>query len=494
MLFAGYCILLLAWAVGNPPGASADETYHYIKALGVAHGEFWGEALPVARRETEAAPRGVDASRLFQVPSALWSPSFSCNAFDPRRPASCLSEDEEARSGSGQTTKLLSPAGTYQPYLYSIAGLAARTAGDPTSGFYFARFGQLALNILLIGLSITSVKAGKDPDVALVGLLLALTPMAISLAASVNPSGPEIMGSVCCFAAVLRIKRSEGASGWFAGSAGASALVLSRPPGVIWLAFIALAVLVIYGPNTAARLVKEGRPRSFYALGATGLVLVLTVATQLVVQPAPFTRNPSEFASFLSAFSELRSLTKEAIGVFGWLDTSMPFLAYSVWLFLGLTAILLAWLVGKRQHRQHLGLLCLGVPLVSASLSALLFRPWGLGRQGRYFLPIAATIPLLSAEILRESRSRLGKLWPNSFPRWVASGVGTVHLVAWWSNSRRHSVGTNGPILFLMEPRWVPPGGWFVWSVAALLGSLLIALSASSAPGRRGVTIEREGG
>jgi hypothetical protein len=50
----------------------------------------------------------------------------------------------------------------------------------------------------------------------------------------------------------------------------------------------------------------------------------------------------------------------------------------------------------------------------------------------------------------------------------VAAGAATVHAAAWYAHGRRVSVGADGSWLLAPDAGWVPPLGWWTWTVVAI--------------------------
>lgn len=476
LLLSGYALLTGSWLVSNPAGAAPDESSHYVKALGVARGQWSGarpERLPA---QVAALPGfGVEAYREFTIPGSRWSPGFNCILEHPADSAGC---QLQARPESHDRLIKGSVVGTWQPYLYLASGLVAGVPPGPMNGMRAARLIQALLNLALLSLAIFALWDEDNPGESLLGLVIATTPMIVFIGASLNPSGPEIYSGLCLAAGLLRTMRSSGTSrlGWVATGAGASIMGLGRPTGPLWLLVLGLWIVALMGSRAAWNLIRAGGRRSATALGVTALAVASNLIWEFLVVEPPLVRFPSEMASFSSSFAELRGTFRHLVGVFGWLDVVMPYLAYVVWFALLVVVVLLGWLVGSRRHRLALILLTGGSFLIAGCLSAFWLRRWGIGMQGRYFLPLLVSVPLLAGEIIRSGHTRLTGLWPRRMGAWVAIVVAAIQLVAWYSNSRRYAVGLSGPVFFFGREEWTPPWGYLPWAVTACLGCLCVAL------------------
>jgi len=97
-----------------------------------------------------------------------------------------------------------STAGTYQPYLYFLPGLVARTAGNPYSALRLGRMVSGAIGVALLGLAVAVLWDPDNPRHSLLGLVVATTPMVVFMVASLNPNGSEIAGGICFIAGLLQ--------------------------------------------------------------------------------------------------------------------------------------------------------------------------------------------------------------------------------------------------------------------------------------------------
>ena len=204
------------------------------------------------------------------------------------------------------------------------------------------------------------------------------------------------------------------------------------------------------------------------------------VAWEVFVQPHPGNLLRDLPSGLLGAASGLPEVMRQFIGVFGWLDTGLPTLAYLVWRLLVVVVITLALLVGNRRERLVMVGTVLG--LIAATLAvALSVRQTGFGVQGRYVLPIAVGVPLVAGEIIRLNRAKLAMMLPRRTPEAVAVLAGTIHAVAWYSNARRHTVGVPRSAPVLRDAEWSPPLGWVPWFAVTLSGAAALVLGTRAA-------------
>ena len=101
-------VLLLSWAMTNPPFASPDEPAHYLRAIAVGGGS-------VAGAVTVDVPAGLGAST-----------DAACNAFLTNASAACLDDVRATDRATRQETA----AGPNPPLAYLLPGVVARQASD----------------------------------------------------------------------------------------------------------------------------------------------------------------------------------------------------------------------------------------------------------------------------------------------------------------------------------------------------------------------------
>lgn len=500
LLALSYLLLIAAWVGGNPPGAAPDEPAHYVKALAAGGGDFLGSPLeheslvnqqPQSALGSRQAAWQARTSRMFELPPALVPPpSLSCNAFLSEVSSACRDSSAPGRQPSMQSTYI----GTYQPFLYVGPGTAARLAANPAGGVLLARTVGALLSSVLLVLAVVVLWDSAAGGVSLIGLMLAVTPMAVFLASTVSASGAEVTAGICYFAAVLRLARPRPATTttWVALALGGATLALSRPLGPLWVALGAAVLPAVAGTRRSRAVARAGGARAFVAAGVITCAAAMSLAWQFSKQISPGASATTVVEGLVPSLRELPEMYRQHVGVFGWLDTQMPFEGYVVWtmalaLLLGPAVVLGTW-------RQRVVLLALGVgsTAVCVGVSAALIRPTGFGMQARYVLPVAVVVPLFAGEILRLNRSRLPG-WTATAALWLAGGfVSGVQLLSWYANARRNAVGTAGPWQFLAVAEWQPALGWLPWMLLAFGGSGLAFFAVVFSTGARlGPTIVR---
>lgn len=483
LLLCGYAFLTVAWVFGNPVGAAPDEPDHYVRAVAIAHGQIIGDPPKTHDRlRFDGAPQGWSPTqaatargqaKVVQIPARLAPPeSMPCNAFLPGVPADCPLEPP-AKAGS---LRIGTYMGTYPPLAYAIAAPFVRAADDPSTGIYLGRLAIATVHLVFLALAVAMTWRPSLGSFSLLGPLTVVSPMAVFSGASLNPSGVEIAAGIAFVSALLRVARDRALarlSFWTLLTSGV-VLVCARPPGPAFGAIgIALFVRLV-GRRGAANLLRADR-RAQFVLLVVSIAAISTIAWQLSVPETVFART-SLGRALGQAPAEAFGLeiVEQAIGVFGWLDTRMMYWGYLAWTYIWVVIVGAAFLVGKPAERTSVVLTALAVAIAMVMV-AVPFVDSGFGPQGRWYLPIAVAIPLLSAEILlaRGRSIRLG----GALVAMAAVVAASVHALGFWMNARRHSVGIQGPIGFLGTGAWEPPLGWGPWILAAGLGCLCILVA-----------------
>lgn len=491
----GYLLLVVAWAVANPSGASPDEDDHYLRAIAVGRGDFRGGRNPqladprfrerVPKSEGPAALAsawGSRGARLVQIPGGLGPhPGFGCTKFDPRKTARCLHQYQPDPAPSER----LSTMGTVEPTAYVLPGLATRLADDPVNGLRLARLSSGAVVAALVAAAVMLLWSWSPA--ALAGLLLVLTPSVVFIGSMLSPSAMELGGAACFFAALFRVTMGPPGGRWTWAALLAAGVVLgsSRSLGPVWIVMALAVVVVSEGLRASWDRLRAGGRWAAAAGGATAVAIMFTVWWEVAFQPGIRFDGGYFRQQLIPAMGQLRRVGYELIGVFGWIDIGLPPLAYTTWTVMLAAMATLALLVGSWRQRVVLVLLPPGVVVVTLFVAAGLMRQNGFDIQGRHVLAIAMIVPLYAAAVLAQNRDRLMGLWPRQLLLWFAVPVAGVQALGFYVNARRYAVGIGGPLNFLGSSEWHPPGGWLLWLCVAAVGvtSVLVgAVMAAHAP------------
>jgi hypothetical protein len=487
LFLAAYAMLTVAWIFSNPPFAAPDEWSHVVRAESIAYGQLIG--APPGANVLGPAPPGVPASareaqerwakqntRRVSIPAGKTPQWFSCSA-DPLVPATCL-------AGSNRFPPAASyeiPTGNYQPFPYLLPALVARVPASPDSiavGMRAVR-ALLALGLLTVAFLVLWTPGARSLPV--LGLIAAITPMVIFLAATVNPSGLEVTSGIAFFACLLRLRRPHEAppAVWLALGASGVSLSLSRGTAPTWIALDVGVFFALTGVRQGLAVFRRGGTPAWVVVAGIALAIGLNRAWEALYGPhLPIDPTPIGLAA-KSGWFELPGVLHQQIGSFDYLEVGMSPLAYLAWACMIAALVTIALLVGKRRERIVLCVV-LGVALLlPVALIAFTMRHTGYGLQGRYVLAFSVVVPLLAGEVVFGRRASLALLNARSLVVPFAAVAAVVQLDGLYANARRFAVGVAGPQWFPGQPvAWAPPGGWWLWLTVMVGGAALLALAA----------------
>jgi hypothetical protein len=500
----GFGLLAVAWAMADPPGAPPDEATNFVRAVAVGRGEWRGTApAPAAPAPAPAAPApavaaapvGADplatmlawqlrTTRVFDVPARLDPAPFACLPVDPNVSAACLSARPPPGPGTapGRTGDEAIPSyvGTYQPVGFVAAGVASRWANDAATALRLARLGDVALWLALVAMALAVLGDRRRPGLSLLGPVVAVTPMAVFLGASVSPNGIEIAAAVALWAALLRVTRPDPppARAWAVVAVSGVLLAFTRSLGPVFLAFPVAAAIVLLGPRRAWSRLRLGGGAATAAVVAVAAAVAGSTVWEAAFQPHAAVSAAVFRHWAMPSVRELPEVFREHVGLFGPLAVPMNAAAYWVWAAITAAVVVAAIAVGTRRERLALVATLAAVPVVSVVVSAAVVHQTGFGMQGRYISALAVAVPLLAGEVLWRNRDKVSARAGAALVAVAGGSASAVQLLAWYSNARRYAVGTDGPRLFIGSAQWSPPAGWWVWLAVAVAGAGLVATAA----------------
>jgi hypothetical protein len=266
------------------------------------------------------------------------------------------------------------------------------------TGVVLARLLNALLCAALLATALTLVWTRRRHRFLVLAVLLSASPMVLSLAGLVNPSGLEVAAAVLLWAALTALARPDPhpviAERTVVGLAGVAAttLVLMRPAGLVVLAGIAVATWVAIGDRSRLReLVRRREVRVATLVTAGAAVFVLAWALVAAVGSIG-----TEAASDQRGWSTiLRGIVlgrfdywlRQTVGVFGYATVSLPVWALVAWTTVQGLPVLLGFGLAPRRHAYTI----LAVPVVcllgGAAVELATARLIGAFMQGRYFLP-----------------------------------------------------------------------------------------------------------
>lgn len=461
-----------AWALASPPTGVPDERDHAINAAAVARGQLVGDALTPAQKAALAPGRGnKSAYRSVDVPEIYRDANTECFAFAENATAACFHFD-----GPDRIAKVITPVTWYPPAFYAFVGTVARPFDPGPDGLYVMRLASAVLMAALLASAVASLRRFATPRVRMLGFLTALTPMALFLGGSVNPSGIEIVAGLAVWASgVVLVREAVGARAVDGRVAlrfvlAAAVLALSRQDAPFWLLLI-LGTLSVVAGIAGLRVLWQSRTLRFgaIAVGACTLataVWVFSVGTFSSEHNVFLPRNLSDSATLRQSIGRSFTWYREMIGWFGWLDAPSPALTVVLWTLVLGGIVVLAVALG--QPRWAMAAVAVVVATFALPIVLEFIQSQGVGAghwQGRYALPFAVGAPLLAAVSL-ERDDIAARVSAGALPPLVAIALFVAQVGAIYQNLRRYAVGYDGKIWFLSDAPWSPPLG----SLPILLG------------------------
>lgn len=480
LLFA----LFSLWAIANPLTAAPDEPSHATKAAAVVRGQLVGDPVP-------EEPDGFGS---VHVPNVIWqSQAYPiCYYFKPEVTAAC----EPAEPADPNTiVYAVTTASSYNPLYYVPTGLPSLLPiGEEM--LYLMRLVSAALCAFALAWAVRSLAELRAISWPMLGLAAATTPMVVFLASSISPAGLEVCVSIGLWTGLLGIVHQPDPDRLPARMAGvgvlAAVLVNLRGMSPLFLAIIVVTVVASAPWANSWVALRDRRSWPWLGLVAVASAAALAwlrTAGALPTSEVLFPEWPFDRAAATSVYATPVYL-RNMVGQFGWVDTELPLVMVVAWLALIGGAAIAALVVGTWRQRivlAGLGLVTLGLPvLIHASQAKFIGIVW----QGRYFLPAAVGVPLLTAFVLRDR----GRLLAWRWLRWGLAALLLGQLVAFAVNVHRYVAGENGPWFGEPAGGWEPPvGAWVLVAACAailawLLRLLLTTTARAAGPGDAPVT------
>jgi predicted membrane protein DUF2142 len=421
----------LGFAAVTPPFQVADEPAHFYRAYRVSEGRLdliprpgRGAAdLPASVRDVATSLRGD----LPFHPERKMAPGKILAGFRvPLRP--------ERRVPVWLANTLQYP---FVPYVPQALGIAlGRLLGAPPLGLlYLARLFNLIAGTLMISFAVRRL-----PALRWLAVMIALTPMALSLRASASADATSVGAAFLLAAAVAKLVwgGDEPGSRIDLGLVVASSAVLCASK----VAYLPLAFLAFLIPSSRF---THGKRAGFLLLHTSVSLAVAAFAVMTsraagvirfdaAVDPGRQMRDalahPLDFLQVVAIDYVVHAprYLSQLVGKLGWLDTELP----QIFIVAYLAALLaLVFVDGDPQIEVRpwqrwavAGLTLCTMVLISASQYAV-WTPYGAdfiqGLQGRYFIPLAP-----AAAWALHSRKLAGRIPP----RFLGTGLAAFSLVS----------------------------------------------------------------
>ncbi len=445
------------WAITSPLMSVPDEPAHTVKAVAVWRGEWKGSVVELPKLEGESEhPRTFTVRIPKSYASANGLPS--CYAFYPDIPANCA----PALDPSTEIVETTTLAGAYPPLYYLLVGWPSRVF-DADVGIYVMRIVSALVTAALFVAGAWCLRRVVRWPLVLLTVALAATPEVYYLDGSINPNGFEIAAGFalwCSATAVLMRWRRDGPierGPVVVLAASATLLAHTRSLSPLFAVAILAGTAVFVGWKQVRELLADRRAwalASGLAVGiGTSMIWVLSSGHLSTVTGGHAIETQENVVLLLGSMAD--DWFAQMVAFFGWTDTG-PVLP-AVWIWLGATSVVvsLAVLTGKRWRAGMLGVLVVVVAFAPIVLQYPSAKNGSVVWQGRYFLSIAAGVPVLAAVVLSETAvfatlSRRLLVGLTSF-------LLLAHLSAHMAVARRFITGIKARLNYFDLVRWHPP-------------------------------------
>jgi hypothetical protein len=461
----------------------------------VARGELLGPAVPGANSAV---------STYVWVPETYLDPftMSRCYMFQEATSAACAPPPVQ----SARTVRTTTHVGRYPPVYYLAVGWPSLLTSS-VAGIYLMQMASVVIGTAFLALAVATARRWSSSALMVPAIAVAATPMTLFMSSSVNPSGLEMDAAIAMWAAAVVLVADHlkdpprGLVGVLAISVAAT--VWTRPTALAW-PLVAIAVL---GPSAwrkvGPRVLMEllGRRDVLVAgcalavAGAGALLWALLARATAVLTNFSVLPASSSYRHIVSfVVGRMPSLLEQGVGNFGWLDTPVPWFTLAAW------SVLCAWMLGVTGLLGTRKVLFSALAAVAASFAVPVItlvavaKSYGYVGQGRYFVAIWVSLPIVVGLVRTENCSRA----VHRLTAITGLLVGSAQAAAYYWALRRYIVGIPGSLswAFGKTPKTAPlqwhppvPGWWLVIMFAALCAAygVSIARSAGYATGGPGV-------
>ena len=341
------------------------------------------------------------------------------------------------------------------------------------------RLAAVALAAALLASAVQSLRRVGDTPFVMLGVLIAVTPTALFLAASVNPSGLEIVAGLAVWVsgAVLVTEARSSTDGRLdrrliarLGIATA-VLVLTRQLGPFWAGLILLVLAGLAGKRGIRAL------RASRALWAWGGVVGACLIAQMgwlvwsdgldAHSYLGEARHETGIELLRRGIGQSSMFYRQMIGDFGWNEVPAPAFTLFVWTAALGGLVALAFVFGRR--REVVAIAVVGITAAVIPVAFIVYQSGYAAWLGRYTMPFAVGIPVLAGIALRGHVFRRAR---GTAVALVAAALAAGQVLAYGQNLRRNTVLADGTIWFWTQAQWSPPGSPLLLMLAFTIATL----------------------
>lgn len=393
----GMLILQITWVFAVPPIRGIDEFDHVYRAAAAARGQLF--VTPAD------ATRGTGA--WLQVPSDIVRAARpQCEDLPYTHAEDCVG------TRHGDTTRIASGAGRYHPLFYAVVGVPALPFHGHTA-IYVMRLATALSAWLLFCLALGATRRWASTPWPSTALAVASTPVLVYSCSIVSPNGVEMMAGLALWTSALGLMRNPSCDDRYlmvAATVAATVLVTTRSLGPVWCLLTLATVLIATRPSRAGIKVLARRTSSWVGAGVVLVATILSVAWILTMHALNIGQtidHPISTGHRIHILMLQGPLWLfQSIAAFPHRDeqTRMPVYACYLVLFAGVAYLGFRFARGSVRVAIALAIvMTYAVPFVLGMSPDADPGLW----QGRYTLPYAVGIVLLTGFALDRARARL---------------------------------------------------------------------------------------
>lgn len=499
-MLLGALLWVAAWAVASPVGSSPDEPFHLAAT-------WWYAPDATASRRIDPTTGAIESL----IPTTVLA--SACFAFDPSQTGFCTMEI--APESVWWHVPERAPAGG--ALFYRILSFFVGRAVSPTAVFNAVAAMRIFNGILAIGLlaGVAYFLSRSGKRLLCYSVLAIASPMIIFLVASINPSGWAITGLLVAWFGAYAALRGRGvgeggiaergiadsgvAESGIVGRGiaerfvpallavmGAIMAANARTDSAVYLAAMAVAVVIMDWPNVRLNWWRLTLPLLFFAIGVFGFLAgghagVITEGVVGAVNVDGSALWPS-WVLINNLFQLPEFLLRLPTPPLNWLDTELPQIS-EVSVSIAWVALALWGFAASKANWQKV-IMLVGILVLLVLLPLYLFQVSGLlvgfEIQQRYMLPLLPI--LLSVALWRPRRDGAPRL-SKGFTWLLYLAIVIGHAMALHTQIRRFTRGLDNYVTrFYTGPRLNVGVQWWLAPLSPdatwLLGSLGFALLA----------------
>lgn len=466
---------LAVWSLASPLMSVPDEPAHAVKAASVWQGQLRGRSGDIDGIPVDRVRVPETFAKLSEIPP--------CYVFYPPNSAACA----PGVTASGRIVESTTTAGPYPPLYYALVGWPSAVTASGT-GVRLMRLTSALVCALLVALAARSLSRVVAAPLAVTAVVLTVTPTTYFISAGINPAGQEIAAAILfwCAGAALTTSwtRERALDRWQVAEVliGFAFLALTRTLGLL---FAGLAVVFVAAYAGRSRLRDLLSDRRAWWLAAPAVVITAVAGSWVLVNGhldavpgAPLGPDDRPLV-YLGGVTD--DFLRQMVAIFGWKDTGPVTQSVMPWLAATAAFISIGFLLTGTWRRLVLAACVAAVVALPVLMQLDTLERDGFAWQGRYLLPFAVGVPVLSALASSSAPAAL-----RSGLRSVCTSITLLCAVGLtaglWVWLHRVSVGIDGKALNPLHwGQWNPPiPAWALiatMAVIALVPVLYVSLS-----------------